>query len=148
MITGAIVFVIAVAMIASANEGQWGSVAVGAVIIVLALALASAGRSNARAYNNFVNYWSKGGPDGEASRGSVRRRTVTRRVGPDRETDKRYVNGVRTAGDVMRLRGTTIPCRMCGGVMEEFSRIRYSSGAEFVTYECPRCRKQIPVKVG
>lgn len=63
MITGAIAVVFIIAMIAAGNNGEWGSVAVGAVIVVLLLALGSASRKGSRAYNNFVNYWADGGPD-------------------------------------------------------------------------------------
>ena len=62
MITGVIVFVLAIAMIAAGSNGEWGSVAVGAVIVVILFAFSSAGRENARAYNNFVDYWARGGP--------------------------------------------------------------------------------------
>ena len=58
-----IVVVLIIAMIAAANNGEWGSVAVGAVIVMLLIALCSAGKENARAYNNFVDYWAKGGPN-------------------------------------------------------------------------------------
>ena len=57
MITGFIVFVFVVAMIAAADNGEWGSVAVGAVIVVLLIALASAGGKVNGAYGNFVDHW-------------------------------------------------------------------------------------------
>ena len=65
MITGAIVCVFLIAMYCAGCNGEWGSVAVGAVIVVLLLALKSACVSNVKAYGNFVDYWSKGGPDGK-----------------------------------------------------------------------------------
>lgn len=65
MITGAIAIVFIIAMIACADNGEWGSFAVGAVIVVLLLAIGSAGREQARAHNNFVRYWSDGGPGRE-----------------------------------------------------------------------------------
>lgn len=63
MITGAIALVFIIAMVAAGSNGEWGSVAVGAVIVVLLIALGSASREQDRAYNNFVDYWSKGGPN-------------------------------------------------------------------------------------
>ena len=57
MITGFIVFVFVVAMIAAGDNGEWGSVAVGAVIVILLIALASAGGKVDRAYGNFVDHW-------------------------------------------------------------------------------------------
>ena len=63
MITGAIAIVFIIAMIAAGGNGEYGAVAVGAVIVVLLLALGSAGRKCDRAFGNFVDHWSKGGPD-------------------------------------------------------------------------------------
>lgn len=63
MITGTIAVVFIIAMIAAGDNGEWGSVAVGAVIVILLLALGAAGRQESRAYNNFVDYWADGGPD-------------------------------------------------------------------------------------
>ena len=57
MITGTIAVVFIIAMIAAGNNGEWGSVAIGAVIVVLLLALGSASRKQDRAYNNFVDHW-------------------------------------------------------------------------------------------
>lgn len=63
MITGLLCVVFLIAMYAAGSNGEWGTVAVGAVIIVLLIALSSAGRGNARAYNNFRDYWRNGGPE-------------------------------------------------------------------------------------
>lgn len=62
MLTGAICVVFLIAMYICGANGEWGSVAVGAVIVILLIALASAGNGNARAYNNFRDYWRDGGP--------------------------------------------------------------------------------------
>lgn len=63
MITGILSVVIGIAMFAAAGNGEWGSVAIGAVIVVLLLGLGSASRESDRAYNNWVDYWAKGGPE-------------------------------------------------------------------------------------
>lgn len=63
MITGILAAVFGIAMICAANNGEWGSVAVGAVIVVVLLALGCASRETDRAYNNMVDYWAKGDPD-------------------------------------------------------------------------------------
>ena len=63
MITGIVAVVFIIAMIAAAGEGHWGAVALGAVIVVLLIALGSESRKCDRAVNNFVDYWSEGGPD-------------------------------------------------------------------------------------
>ena len=57
MIIGTIAFVFIIAMIAAGGNGEWGSVAVGAVVVLLLLALGSAGSKTDRAYGNFVDYW-------------------------------------------------------------------------------------------
>ena len=62
--------VLMIAMVVAGEKGEWGSVAVGAVIVVLLLSMACAGGKVNRAYGNFVDYW-----DG----GSRRRRPVRRR---------------------------------------------------------------------
>ena len=62
MLTGILICLFLIAIYCSAGNGEWGSVAIGAVIVVLLLALSSAGRGNARAYNNFIDYWKDGGP--------------------------------------------------------------------------------------
>ena len=76
MITGAIAILFIIAMVCAGSNGEWGSVAVGAVIVVVLLALVSAGRDVCRAHNNFVDYWANGGPSGMQSRSS---RTTTQR---------------------------------------------------------------------
>ena len=63
MITGILAVVFLIAMIAAGGDGEWGAVAVGAVIVVVLLMLGSAGRKCDRAYNNVVDYWAEGGPD-------------------------------------------------------------------------------------
>lgn len=62
MITGALAIIFLIAVSCALANGEWGTVAVGAVIIVLLLALGSASRTQDRAYNNFVDYWADGGP--------------------------------------------------------------------------------------
>lgn len=57
MLTGIVIFVTVIAMIAAADNGEWGSVAVGAVIILLLIGLAKAFTDTGRAYGNFVDYW-------------------------------------------------------------------------------------------
>ena len=63
MITGAISVVLLIAMFAAGSNGEWGSVAVGAVLVLLLLGLGSASRKNDRAYGNAVDYWADGGPE-------------------------------------------------------------------------------------
>ena len=59
MITMAIVFLLGLSAYVCADEGEWGAVAVAVVLILLALGLCSAGRKCDRAFNNFVDHWSR-----------------------------------------------------------------------------------------
>lgn len=57
MFTGILICLFLIAIYCSAGNGEWGSVAVGAVIVILLLCLKSAGGKVNRAYGNFVDYW-------------------------------------------------------------------------------------------
>ena len=59
MLTAIVVGVFVIAMIAAANNGEWGSVAVGVVIVLLLIGLCSSGKKVDRAHNNFIDYWSR-----------------------------------------------------------------------------------------
>lgn len=50
------------------GTGQPGVAVVGIALGVICLVLGKAARDDAKAYNNFVDYWAKGGPDGERQR--------------------------------------------------------------------------------
>jgi hypothetical protein len=63
VITGLLAVVFIIGMIACAGNGEWGAFGVGAVIVILLLSLGSVSRRDDRAYNNFMDYWSEGGPD-------------------------------------------------------------------------------------
>ena len=53
--------IIGIAMFAAAGNGEWGSVAVGAVIVVVLLCMGGESRKCDRAFNNHVDYWANGG---------------------------------------------------------------------------------------
>ena len=57
MITMAVVIVLGIASYVAAENGEWGAVAVGAVLILLLLGIRSQGRKSDRAYVNFVDHW-------------------------------------------------------------------------------------------
>lgn len=57
MITAILVFVFGVGVYAAANNGEWGTVAVGVVIILLLIGIRSACVHESKAYNNFTDYW-------------------------------------------------------------------------------------------
>ena len=50
------------------GTGQPGVAVVGIALAVICLVLGKAARDDAKAYNNFVDYWAKGGPEGEEKR--------------------------------------------------------------------------------
>lgn len=69
MITGIIVAVICIAVLPPAIEkGEWGVIAVVAVVSLLLLWFAALGREQDRAYNNMTDYWAKGGPHRDRNR--------------------------------------------------------------------------------
>lgn len=45
------------------GTGQIGAAVIGAVVGYILIVLGKAGRDNAKAYGNFVDYWAKGGPE-------------------------------------------------------------------------------------
>ena len=57
MITGAIAVVFVIAGIVCAENGEWWSLAVCAVVAVAAVFIGSASRECDRAYSNFVGHW-------------------------------------------------------------------------------------------
>ena len=59
MVTIAIVSVLAIAMLAAADNNEWGSVAVGVILIVLILMFGSALRRDLRAHENWIEYWQR-----------------------------------------------------------------------------------------
>lgn len=152
MITGLIAAVIIIAMIACAGNGEWGSFWVGAVIVAALVIFWAVGKQSDRAYNNFVDYWANGG-DGRRrnSKAEQERKQAFHERYVEEERAKRndpsYVGGLKTAGAVQQVQKTEHPCPVCGRMMSEFSRIEYSSGAVFVTYQCSGCGKELPVKV-
>ena len=151
VITGILAIVILIATIVAGANGEWGAAAIGAVLIVLLLALGSAGRTTSRAYNNFVDYWANGSGRKRRSPEAERMKRLEEAQKRWREEDKlpsdpNLVNGVQTAGTVLPNQKTTRTCGMCGGTMDEFSRITYGSGATYVTYVCRKCKRRTPVK--
>jgi uncharacterized membrane protein YhaH (DUF805 family) len=63
MITGILALIFLIPVVVGIDNGEWGTVAVFAVLIVLVLAFGVASREQDMAYNNFVDYWARGGPE-------------------------------------------------------------------------------------
>lgn len=49
-------------LVCSARNGEWGTFAIGAVILVLLIFMASDDRKNTKAWTNIRDYWADGGP--------------------------------------------------------------------------------------
>ena len=164
MITGAIAVVFIIAMIAAGNNGEWGSVAVGSVIVVLLLMLGAAGREESRAYNNMVHFWATGeGPCEDRIRRTRRAKVIRvsrreRKAAAERRRkyieerkrineDPSCVDGMKPSGELIKTCGTTQKCPMCNVAADEFKRVQYSSGSVFVNCRCRRCGRTWPVKI-
>ena len=59
MITGLICVILFIAMYCAGSNGEWGSVAVGVVLVLLLIGLCSTGKKADRAYGNFIDHWEK-----------------------------------------------------------------------------------------
>ena len=146
MITGLIAAVFVIAMITSAGNGQWGSVGVGAVIVVLVLALGAAMRKDSRAFNNFVDYWANKGEEKKEDQNVERIRKLAVAQERWREEEKQP-KAIRTDGTVVEPGDATSWCMICGCEMREIHRIEYSSGTIYATCKCVKCGREMPVKV-
>ncbi len=60
IIIGVIAFA---AIYPAAANGEWGSVAVGAVILLILMLMSHEERKDTKAFMNFRDYWAEGGPD-------------------------------------------------------------------------------------
>ena len=59
MITMIAIFLFGIVMYASAGDGEWGTFAIAALLIVGAIVFCSVGRKCDRAYGNFIDHWGK-----------------------------------------------------------------------------------------
>ena len=59
MITVCLCFLFLVATISGVADGNYGMAVVGVLLILALLVLADAGKKNAKAYGNWVDYWSR-----------------------------------------------------------------------------------------
>lgn len=59
MITMTLVFLFGIVVYVGASESEWGAALVGVLAILLVIGLCSSGRKCDRAFNNFVDHWSK-----------------------------------------------------------------------------------------
>ena len=141
MIIGTIAFVFLIATIAAGGNGEWGSFWLGVVIICILLFFLAVSREQDRAYNNFVTYWARGGPNAE------RERTRTLR----RRSERSFVQRDRSVCAVERGAVEDGPlCARCGTELsgdDVITRVKYSDSARFVTYKCPFCGERKMIKV-
>ena len=154
MITGFIALVLLVPLIAAAGNGEWGTVAVTAVLIVLVLAFGVASREQDRAYNNFVGYW--------ANRGEPKRRTYRRKRQDSRQgkvtareereaAEKRrlYAAEMAQRGQVKKApQGKAVVCHFCGRFAKVYGEYFMTADGRMFQYRCPNCGKVNMTKVG
>lgn len=62
MLTAIIGIIAFVALFASASDGNWGSFAIGAVIVAVLILMSAGERKDVRAWQNCRDYWADGGP--------------------------------------------------------------------------------------
>ena len=149
MITGAIAIVILIAASIAAVNGEWGSAAVGAVIAVFLLALGAAGRETDRAYNNFVSYWARGGPDRDRRPRKKSRREIREEQERAERTRESYKAILR---DVDRMSGArrqeqSFVCHYCGRYVRAVCDVAYTEEGRVRVYRCPKCGRQNMTKV-
>lgn len=151
MITAVIVIVLGIAMIAAGGNGEWGSVAVGAVIIVFLIALHSAGVKTSRAYNNFVDYWAAGG----TRKVKEKKRKVS--VFADREPTEREKREAkerreRYAAEMRfmpkRESGKAVVCHYCGRFVRVHPERVATGEGMMLMYDCPKCGRKDLTKIG
>ena len=145
MITAIIVFVLIIAMVAAGNNGEWGSVAVGAVIVLLLIAMCMSGLKTDRAYCYFVDYWANGEPSEREKRKAAKR-------------CERYIleiveNGSCNTGrteDATRRRkqGHAFVCHYCGRFIHERAERVLTGEGMMLMYSCPRCGRRNLTKIG
>ena len=135
MITGAIALVILIGTIAAAGNNEWGSVAVGAVLIVLVLWFGIESREQDRAYNNFVSYWARGGAMHDSGGTRIEQKVVVQ---------NRIMPNISPA----HQRTESIPvCWRCGSGMPERERTVYAGSGTVVTHVCPKCGEVKKVRI-
>lgn len=73
MFTVLTILIVAFLVYVGGGNGEWGVVAIAVVIGGIVLIGLSGLRSGSRAVNNWVDYWSRGGPNGNRRHKSGRR---------------------------------------------------------------------------
>ena len=135
MITGAVIFVIVIAMIASGSNGEWGSVAVGAVLVFVAVVMARGWHEDDRAYGNFMEYWANRDVKKErGARPAVKVEHIVKaepRAKP--EADRKQMKTV---------------CHYCGRFVTVSGERVITSDGIMVRYDCPRCGRMNMTKIG
>ena len=136
MISGLISVFLGIVGIALALDGEWGAVAICAVLALFVLCLGAESRKCDRAYVNRVDYWEKGGPNARAGKSEAVR---TVKCAPERPERKAV-----QAKTAARPRESLFVCPTCGRyVKSAWSAVESPQGVAGREYYCPRCRKRI-----
>ena len=151
MITGILALLFLIPVIVGAENGQWGTVAVFAVLIVLVLAFGVASREQDRAYNNFVDYWARGGPDGkrrtQRSRPEIAGRVTRREREEAKEKFRAYAEQRANGGKVPDAEGSAFVCHYCGRYVKAPCDVAFTAEGKVRLYRCPKCGKQNVTKI-
>lgn len=161
MITGAIAVVFLIAMYCAGSNGEWGSVAIGAVIVLVLLAVGAESRGQDRAYNNFIHYWDTGEHPEDRRKQTVRSNSDQR---PGRVTKcEREEAARRRVAYLEKLRngktsrgsssggdgyGRAVVCHYCGRMLHVNGEYVMSSAGRMLMYYCPRCGMHNMTKIG
>ena len=127
MITGTLAVIFGIAMIAAANNGEWGSVGIGAVIIVILLSFGMTSRKYDRACNNFVDYWADGRrPDGS-----------------DADATEILYEPVQPKVIYPQYHREAFQCPECGKHVQAVSTLTNVNGVQMWQFNCPQCGTMI-----
>ena len=156
MITGIIAFfILIVCIIPAISNGEWGSVAIGAVIALLVLYLGIISREDDRAFNNFTHYWATGERPGRKESRQVNlirsnkvseeeeRKKAERKRLYDQEMQVIYAR----EEEGMKKYCERLTCPKCHtNTFMERTVIKYG-GAEIWQIKCPECRETSMIRV-
>lgn len=153
MITGLISFVILIAVLPPAiNNGEWGVVAVVAVVVIFLLALGAASREDDRAYINRTKYWADGGPDG-ATRHTAKKPLIGRKKWEETERNKELVRQEleriqeRQRMSSVKTEWLRLICPNCKTTAMMRRNIVWENGKQRWEIYCPICKQETVIPI-
>lgn len=147
MILSAIAIIFLIAMACAGLNGEWGSVAVGAVIVIILAMVVAGERKNTRAWWNCREYWANGGPERYTRDvvNNIRCEQTVNVTGSDApkcvEHKENATHTWSIPSDTYRnvSRETWHVCHHCGRMVQAAGvRVATGSGV-MIEYTCPKC---------